>query len=105
MQIAIWLCFDEFFICLIICINLYTFEVNVFKISALKLQKIIKLLIPKHAPLISKHPVCCHLKGKVFKKRQLVLYALFRVCFHLCLQWLKTSSLEFSVASFGLNKM
>ena len=35
-----------------------TFEVYVLKISALKPQKIIMLLIPKHATLISKHPVC-----------------------------------------------
>ena len=58
MQIAIWLCFDELFICLIKCMNLYTFEVNVFKISALKLQKMNKLWILKHTTLISKHPVC-----------------------------------------------
>ena len=38
------------------------------------------------------------------KKEQLDLgpQVLARVCFHLCLRELKISSLEFSVASFGL---
>ena len=49
--------YDEFLVCPIICINLYTFEVYVFKISAFKLHRIIKLLIPKHGTLINKHPV------------------------------------------------
>ena len=38
-----------------VCINL--FVVYLFKISALKLQNMIKLRILKHATLISKHPV------------------------------------------------
>ena len=46
--------------------NLYTFEVYVFKISALKLQKMTKLLIPKHATLISKHPVFGSVKLPLF---------------------------------------
>ena len=56
-QVAFFLCYDEFFICLIICTNLYTFEVYVFKISALKLHKMTKILTPKHTVLNSKHPV------------------------------------------------
>ena len=66
-QLVTYLWYDSFLISPFICINLYTFEVYVLKISALKLQKIIKLLIPKHATLISKHPVlytkiyCWHL--------------------------------------------
>ena len=56
-QLVTYLWYDSFLISPFICINLYTFEVYVLKISALKLQKIIKLLIPKHATLISKHPV------------------------------------------------
>ena len=51
------LLYGKVLVCLTICINLYTFEVYVFKISAFKLHRIIKLLIPKHGTLINKHPV------------------------------------------------
>ena len=64
--------FDCFFKCLTTCINLYTFEVYVFKISGLKHHKMTKLLKPKPGTRINKHPVLSHnvpKPVKIFSKR------------------------------------
>ena len=71
--LLIWRCYDVFYVCLLWCIKLYSFEVALCKISGLQHQKILKLLI--HEPLtiflnppVHWNPVCFiwqkhHLEG------------------------------------------